>query len=236
MYAMANSYLRMYSAHLPGEYKSKKSKLLGKEWSRSAGRKKLYFITGKAREASRDWEVAFPTSPADNPKVGYLLHVTRLPAVACKSGLVFLLSMSGSPSAFTTLSGFIFYEPPSVSPLRAPALASCGRSRECSGIGSRHMRIPNLAEVRLETFNDDLRFYETCEPHSDTTSRSRTQFRDLGPVTGEFLSQTSSLFQSWRPNGIVYNVGQKIMEILSVEVRRQLLRLQKLHDVSKLKE
>lgn len=43
-----------------------------------------------------------------------------------------------SPSAFTTLSGFIIDEPPSVSSLWAPALASSGWSRECSGIGSKH--------------------------------------------------------------------------------------------------
>ncbi|KAG2048515.1 hypothetical protein BDR06DRAFT_776485 [Suillus hirtellus] len=35
------------------------------------------------------------------------------------------------------------------------------------------MRIPNLAEVCLETFNGDLLFYSTCEPHPDTTPRSR---------------------------------------------------------------
>ncbi|KIK49128.1 hypothetical protein CY34DRAFT_435685 [Suillus luteus UH-Slu-Lm8-n1] len=35
------------------------------------------------------------------------------------------------------------------------------------------MRIPNLVEVRLETFNGDPQFYSTCKPHSDTTPKSR---------------------------------------------------------------
>ncbi|KAG2107223.1 uncharacterized protein F5147DRAFT_653448 [Suillus discolor] len=48
-----------------------------------------------AREASKDWDVAFPMSPADGPKSGI---VAWFLGVACKSGLVFLLSMSGQIS------------------------------------------------------------------------------------------------------------------------------------------
>ncbi|KAG2749646.1 hypothetical protein P692DRAFT_20847918 [Suillus brevipes Sb2] len=129
-----------------------------------------------------------------------LLHVSLLPAnqvwSSCSRCQSQLAIQKKQPSEASFNSPSMFHHVISISrplaPLWPPALASSG-SPECSGIGSSHvleglrdasymmgwkilthsdhMCIPNLAEVCLETFNGDLQFYSTCEPHSDTTPR-----------------------------------------------------------------